>query len=56
MKPTFPRRLSREFLLVDLVNNLDRLAESKEGVLARVKEGAASFDESRLRQRRARLW
>src|SRR5258707_6014553 len=28
MKPAFPRRLSREVLLVDLVNNLDRLAES----------------------------
>src|SRR5260370_14066709 len=28
LKPAFPKSLSKEFLLVDLVNNLDRLAES----------------------------
>ncbi len=39
-KPTFPKQLTREFLLVDLVNNLGRLAESEEEVLARVKEKA----------------
>jgi hypothetical protein len=48
VKPSFPRKLSREFLLVDLVNNLDRLAESKEEVMARVKERAAEFDRPRL--------
>jgi len=53
VKPSFPRRLSKEFLLVDLVNNLDRLAESREEVLARVKERAASFSQPRL-QRAAR--
>jgi len=53
IKPSFPRRLSKEFLLVDLVNNLDRLAESREEVLARVKERAASFSQPRL-QRAAR--
>jgi hypothetical protein len=53
VKPAFPRTLSPEFLLVDLVNNLDRLAESKNEVLARVKERAASYDASRL-QRAAR--
>ena len=52
MKP-FPRTLSREFLLVDLVNNLDRLAESKQEVLERVREGVASYDAPRL-QRAAR--
>jgi hypothetical protein len=50
VKPSFPKTLSREFLLVDLVNNLDRLAESKNGVLARVKERAASDDVPRLRR------
>ena len=49
VKPTFPRKLTREFLLVDLVNNLDRLAESREEVLARVKERAASLNADRLR-------
>jgi hypothetical protein len=53
VKPSFPRTLSREFLLVDLVNNLDRLAESKKEVLARVKERVASYDMPRL-QRAAR--
>jgi hypothetical protein len=53
MKPSFPRMLSREFLLVDLVNNLDRLAESKTDVLQRVRERARSCDSSRL-QRAAR--
>jgi hypothetical protein len=53
VKPSFPKTLSQEFLLVDLVNNLDRLAESKTEVLARVKERAASYDAARL-QRAAR--
>jgi len=48
MKPSFPRKLSREFLLVDLVNNLDRLAENRNEVLARVKERAAALDTPRL--------
>jgi hypothetical protein len=53
VKPSFPKKLTREFLLVDLVNNLDQLAESKEEVLERVKERAASYDRLRL-QRAAR--
>jgi hypothetical protein len=50
VKPSFPKKLSREFLLVDLVNNLDRLAESELKVLARVKEQAATLDAARLRR------
>lgn len=53
VKPAFPRALSPEFLLVDLVNNVDRLAESRNEVLARVKERASSYDVPRL-QRAAR--
>ena len=53
MRPSFPKKLSREFLLVDLVNNLDQLAESKREVLERVRKRAASFDVPRL-QRAAR--
>jgi hypothetical protein len=48
VKPALPRTLSPEFLLVDLVNNVDRLAESKSEVLTRVKERAASYDPRRL--------
>jgi hypothetical protein len=53
VKPSFPRKLTKEFLLVDLVNNLDRLAESREEVLARVKDRATSLNSPRL-QRAAR--
>ena len=42
-----PRSLSPEFRLVDLANNLDRLAESREEVLARVKERSSSFNVQR---------
>lgn len=50
VKQAFPKSLTQEFLLVDLVNNLDQLAESKEEVLARVKERAAAYDKSRLQR------
>jgi hypothetical protein len=50
MKPSFPKRLNREFLLVDLVNNLDYLAESREEVLARVKDRAATYDVRKLQR------
>jgi hypothetical protein len=53
VKPSLPRTLSKEFLLVDLVNNLDRLAENQDQVLERVKEHAASYDVPKL-QRAAR--
>jgi hypothetical protein len=49
MKPAFPRKLTPEFLLVDLVNNVDQLAESREEVLARVKKTAGAYDAPRLR-------
>src|SRR3954468_16402800 len=44
MRPRFPKSLTKEFLLVDLVNNLDQLAEAKDEVLRRVLQRAASFD------------
>ena len=50
VKPSFPKKLSREFLLVDLVNNLDELAESKEELLGRLKERVTSYDVPRLRR------
>jgi hypothetical protein len=48
VKPAFPKKLSREFLLVDLVNNLDRLAESRTEVLERIQKQAVSADRPRL--------
>jgi len=50
VKPSFPRKLDQEFLLVDLVNNLDQLAESKQEVLSRVKQRARSLDARRLQR------
>jgi hypothetical protein len=50
VKPSFPKTLTKEFLLVDLVNNLDQLAEAKSEVLERVRERAASYDARRLRR------
>ncbi len=35
VKPRFPKSLTKEFLLVDLVNNVDQLAEAKDEVLKR---------------------
>ncbi|MBO9101743.1 MULTISPECIES: DUF6088 family protein [unclassified Rhizobium] len=47
-KPALPKTLTREFLLVDLVNNLDQLGEDSERVLARVKERALQGNRSAL--------
>lgn len=49
MKPYFPLEASREFLMVDLVNNLTRLAEDTEKVLSHVKEQALQMDRLALR-------
>lgn len=46
--PAYPARLSREFLLVDLLNNLKRLPESTAGVLANLKERLRDFDRAAL--------
>lgn len=48
VKPHFPKRLTAEFLLVDMVNNLDNLAEDTDAVLERIKEKLPSFDEAAL--------
>ncbi len=50
VKPRFPKSLTHEFLLVDLVNNVDQLAEAKDEVLKRVVQRAESSDRRRLRR------
>ena len=50
MKPHFPLKLSREFLLVDLVDNLDRLAEHKSSMLEGVKKQVQSADRKALKK------
>jgi Family of unknown function (DUF6088) len=50
VKPRFPRSLTQEFLLVDLVNNVDQLAEAKDEVLKRVTERAVASNGPSLRR------
>jgi len=50
MKPAFPKTLSREFLLVDLVNNLDHLGEDPQEVLERVRDRLSSSDTAHLKK------
>jgi hypothetical protein len=51
VKHHFPRQaVNEEFLLVDLVNNLDELAEDREELLARVREKARAMDPVRLKR------
>lgn len=47
-KPSFPSSLTKEFLMVDLVNNLDSLEEEKEVVLEKLPAKAAAADKDKL--------
>jgi hypothetical protein len=49
-KPKFPRTVTPEFLLFDLLNNLDLLAEDKGLLLARVRSRFADMDPKRLKK------
>lgn len=44
VKPGFPMKSSREFLLVDLLNNLELLEEDREAVLPRALDVAVTMD------------
>ena len=48
VKPYIPESLSPEFLVTDLVDNLEKLAEDMESVLSQIKANAALFDGDRL--------
>ncbi|WP_316748284.1 DUF6088 family protein [Pedobacter gandavensis] len=48
MKPHFPKQLTTEFLLVDLVNNLDTLAEDKHLIMDNVLAKAKVMDVEKL--------
>lgn len=50
VKPYFPKELSKEFLLVDLVNNINRLAEEQDVVLEGVSQVVAGMDISALKK------
>ena len=48
MKSFLPKSLSEEFLLVDLVNNVEKLVENKGYILERVKNKARSMEKVAL--------
>jgi hypothetical protein len=47
-KPHFPKQVTPEFLVVDLVNNIDTLAEDKAVILARVASKVQQMDTKKL--------
>lgn len=51
-KPRFPaaRQVTAEYLLVDLLNNLEALAEDPEDLMNRIKTKLSSFDQKGLSQ------
>ena len=49
IKPHFPKKLTPEFLMVDLVNNLDSLAEDKSEVLKKVADKVEVMDKKKLK-------
>ena len=50
LKHKFPKDLSREFLFVDLLNNLNELAEEREDVLRKVKEKVLEEPEAQMKR------
>jgi len=50
VKPHFPKKATQEFLLVDLVNNLDALAEDKQEVLKKLAFKVQTMDMKKLAQ------
>lgn len=50
IKHHFPLAMSEEFLLVDLVNNIEMLAEDQNAVLMRVRRRALIMNKARLKR------
>jgi hypothetical protein len=50
VKPRFPKKLTPEFLYVDMLNNLDELAEDRDAVLLQARRKESSFDPVKLRR------
>ena len=50
VKPRFPKNLTAEFLFVDLLNNLDELAEDRQAVLRQAQLKLNQMDPARLAQ------
>jgi hypothetical protein len=50
VKPHFPLKATPEFLLVDLLNNLDQLAEDPKEVVSKVRSKAETMDARKLKK------
>ncbi|QWD80685.1 hypothetical protein ICV01_07280 [Polynucleobacter sp. MWH-Spelu-300-X4] len=50
LKPNFPKKVDKEFLLVDLLNNLDSLAENQGDVLAMAEKQLDKFETGKLQK------
>lgn len=50
VKPHFPNKVTQEFLLVDLLNNLDQLAEDSKEVVSKVQSKAKTMDTKKLKK------
>lgn len=50
VKPHFPLKATPEFLLVDLLNNLDQLAEDPNEVVLKARLRAKTMDQKKLRK------
>jgi hypothetical protein len=48
MKSAFPAAITKEYLLVDLLNNLDNLAEDASAVVYRFRENIRNFSTDEL--------
>ncbi len=48
MKPRFPRKLSKEFLFVDLLNNLREMTEERDVILYKAAHRCRMFDSRKL--------
>jgi len=49
MKPNYPKKATREFLLVEFVNNLNKLAEDQDAVRAKLQAKLPELASKRLR-------
>lgn len=49
VRPKYPKKITREFLLVDMLNNLENLAEDRKEILQNVKVKLSEMDPKRLR-------
>jgi hypothetical protein len=49
IKTSFPKELSKEFLLIDFLNNLHSIAESKDDIIHKLYEKIGEFNQEKLR-------